>query len=307
MHADELDVDAGLVRRLLAEQLPNLAQLPLSEVRSSGTVNAIFRLGGELCVRLPRVARWAEGLERELKWLPRLALHLSLRVPEPVARGRPTDAYPLSWAVYTWIEGDAYADERVDDEVRAATDLARFVTELRGVATEGAPAGGRRPLRELDQVTRAAIEASRSALGDRVTGAVVEAWEDALTAPAWDGSPVWIHSDLLRPNLLVAGGRLRAVIDFGSAGVGDPAADLIAAWSVFGPVGRAAFRQALTPEAGVWRRARGYALHQALLAIPYYPETNPDFVTLAKRTVAQVLEDVAVGRSAARPVGESRK
>jgi aminoglycoside phosphotransferase (APT) family kinase protein len=113
-----------------------------------------------------------------------------------------------------------------------------------------------------------------------------------LEAPAWDGTPVWIHTDLLRPNVLVDRGRLCAVIDFGSVGVGDPAADVIAAWSVFSQSGRATFRGALDVDDGTWNRARGYALHQAVLIIPYYAETNPEFVALAKRTVEEVLADI---------------
>lgn len=111
------------------------------------------------------------------------------------------------------------------------------------------------------------------------------------SAPAWDGTPAWIHADLLRPNLLVDGGRLCAVIDFGSAGVGDPAADVIAAWSVFSHTGRETFRNALGVDDGTWSRARGFALHQAAMIIPYYPKTNPGFVALAKRTVEEVLAD----------------
>jgi aminoglycoside phosphotransferase (APT) family kinase protein len=128
--------------------------------------------------------------------------------------------------------------------------------------------------------------AARDAIDARAAAA---AWERALRAPAWDGAPVWIHADLLRPNLLVHGGRLRAVIDFGAVGAGDPAADVIAAWSVFGRDGRAVFRAALDVGDGVWERARGYALHQALLIIPYYAATNPGFAALAERTVREVL------------------
>jgi aminoglycoside phosphotransferase (APT) family kinase protein len=198
--------------------------------------------------------------------------------------------YPFPWAVYRWIDGHPYADELVGDERQAARDLARFVTALRTADPAGAPRAGRRPLRELDAGIRAAIGASRDVVD---ADAATAAWECALQAPAWEGTPVWIHADLLRPNLLVDGGRLCAVIDFGAAGAGDPAADVIAAWSVFGPAGREVFRTALGVDDGTWNRARGFALHQAALIIPYYPETNPGFVALAKRTVEQVLADVS--------------
>jgi aminoglycoside phosphotransferase (APT) family kinase protein len=291
MHDGEADIDAGLVRRLLAAQFPSLAGLPVSEVRSTGTVNAIFRLGGQLCLRLPRLARYAEDIDREWHCLPRLAPHLPLRIPEPVELGQPGDGYPFRWAIYRWIGGRPYADEHVSDERQAALDLAGFVAGLRRVRdVAGAPRAGRRPLRELDAATRAAIGACGSAIDGE---AATAAWARALRAPAWDGTPVWIHSDLLRPNLLVDRGRLRAVIDFGSAGIGDPAADVIPAWSVFGAAGRAAFRAALAVDGGTWERARGFALHQAALIIPYYARANPGFAALAARTVREILADIS--------------
>jgi len=281
LHDGEVDTSAELVRALVAAQFPALAGEPIRAVRSTGTVNAIYRVGDELYARLPRMAHQVGDLERERIWLPRLAPGLSLRVPEPVALGRPGTDYPLPWAVFRWLEGETYAG--VADERAAATELARFVTELRAVpVTAGAPPGGRRPLRELDAVTREALAAIGS-------DAALHAWERALEAPPFTGAPVWIHGDLLRPNLLVRDGRLSAVIDFGSAGVGDPAADLVAAWAVFTPPGRARFREALDPDPGTWERARGYALHQAALIIPYYTETNPAFVVHAQRTIAELL------------------
>jgi aminoglycoside phosphotransferase (APT) family kinase protein len=289
MHDGEADIDVELVRRLVAAQFPGLAGLPVTAFRSTGTVNAIYRLGDGLYARLPRMARWARDLEQEARWLPRLAGRLPLRIPEPVALGRPGDGYPFDWAIYRWIEGQPYAGDRVDER-QAARDLARFVTGLRRMDTADAPRAGRRPLRELDAGTRAGIEEA----GDDIDhDAVLAAWDLALEAPAWDGAaPTWIHADLLPPNLLVGGGRLRAVIDFGAAGAGDPAADLIAAWSVFGPGGREVFRDALSAGDGDWDRARGVALHQAVMLIPYYRETNPGMAALGRRTVGQVLADI---------------
>jgi aminoglycoside phosphotransferase (APT) family kinase protein len=290
MHDGEVDIDAELVGRLVAAQFPHLTDLPIHELQSTGTVNAIYRLGNHLCVRLPRVQSWAQDLTKEWQWLPKLAPQLSLRIPEPVAKGQPGSSYPFSWAIYRWIDGQPYADELVDDEPQAATDLAQFVGELRRIEpVVGAPEGGRKPLRELDAVTRAAITSARGIID---SDAATAAWERALQAPVWDGTPVWIHTDLLRPNLLVRGGRLGSVIDFGGIGIGDPAADVIAAWSVFGRRGRGVFRGALEVDDGTWNRARGVALHQAALIIPYYAESNPGFVAPAKRTVEEILADL---------------
>ena len=285
-HEHELGVDVRTVERLVAEQLPALASLPVRAVDSTGTVNAVFRLGDELCVRLPRVPAWAESLERELRWLPRLARHLPLTVPEPVAWGRPGCGYPLHWGVLRWIEGRPYADDVVDDERAAARRLAEFVRAMRRIDPAGAPVAGRRPLLELDAGTRTALHAVPDLLD---VDAAVAAWERALRAPVWTGAPTWIHGDLLRPNLLVEAGRLSAVIDFGGAGAGDPATDVVAAWSVFGPDGRAEYRRALAVDDGTWERARGIALHQAALIVPYYRETNPRFAELAVRTIERVV------------------
>jgi len=300
MHDGEVGIDSALVRRLVAAQFPRFADRAVRAVDSSGTVNAIYRLGDDLYVRLPRVSRWARDLEQELRWLPRLAAFLSLQIPQPVAAGRPANGYPFCWAIYRWIDGRPYTDETVDDERRAAEDLAQFVAELRRVdpAAGTPPRGGRRPLAELDAVTREAITSARNVID---SSAALAAWEHALAAPVWDGRPTWVHADLLRPNLLVRGGRLCGVLDFGSAGVGDPAADIIAAWSVFGPRGRSTFCRALEVDEGTRTRAMGFALHQAALIIPYYRQTNPTFAALAVRTVEEIVGERAVDRP---PTGE---
>ena len=286
MHSDQAHVDAGLVTHLVAAQFPRLAGLPVTEVSSAGTVNAIFRLGAELSVRLSLTERWSTDLEREWQVLRELAPLVSIAVPEPVAMGDPSGDYPLPWAIYRWIPGRPYADALVSDERLAARELARFVTELRAVPLDGAPRAGRKPLAELDAMTRADIEAAADEID---APAALSAWERVAEGPAWDGKPTWIHADLLRPNLLVDAGELQAVIDFGMAGAGDPAHDVIAAWSVFGPAGRAEYRHALAVDDDTWNRGRGIALHQAAAIIPYYRVTNPGLAASAKRTVEQIL------------------
>ncbi len=290
VRAEELEVTVETAARLVAEQMPALARLPIRAVPSVGTVNAVFRLGEDLCLRLPRVPAWAASLDRELRWLPELAPRLPLAVPEPVAHGAPGAGYPLRWAVLRWIDGAPYDDDVVGDETEAARALAAFVEALRAVDASGAPVAGRRPLAELDVETRAAIRAAPDVLD---VDAATAAWEHAVAGPAWTGDPVWIHGDLLRPNLLVRDGRLTAVIDFGGAGGGDPATDVIPAWSVFDAAGRRAYREALAVDDATWDRARGIALHQAVLLVPYYRDSNPAFAALGVRTVRRVLADVA--------------
>jgi aminoglycoside phosphotransferase (APT) family kinase protein len=243
-------------------------------------------------VRIPRVRHWTASLDKELRWLPRLAPRLPLAVPEPLATGRPSPDFPLPWAVYRWLDGEHWpgaAAAAGPEETSAAVDLAGFVTALRGIDVSGAPRSTRdRPLAARDAETRGAIDRTRGVLD---ADAVTAAWEASLAGPAWDERPVWAHGDLLPPNVLVARGRLHAVIDWGNAGAGDPALDVLPAWSMLDDIGRDAYRRALAVDDPTWLRARGFALHQALLIIPYYRDTNPAFVAMAMRTVERVLVD----------------
>lgn len=279
----------NLVRHLVGNQFPQLAHLPVEAVRPAGTVNVVYRLGKQLCVRLQRTRRYARDLEKEWRWLPVLAPHLPLRIPEPVARGRPEGWCPLPCAIYRWVPGERYADHLVCDERQAARDLAQFVTELRRTPIgSDTPPDRWQPLRSLDDEARVAMSSLLDA-PDLVVA--VDGWTRALRAPPWKRPPVWVHTDLLRTNLLADGGRLCAVIDFGGACGGDPAADVIAAWTVFGSVGRRAFRDAIDVDTGTWDRARGLALYQAITIIRDHREGNPEFASIARRTLDEIITD----------------
>jgi aminoglycoside phosphotransferase (APT) family kinase protein len=300
MHEDEVDTDAALVRRLLAAQFPQWADLPIRPVLSAGTDNAIYRLGADMAVRLPRI-HWATGqVDKEHQWLPRLAPLLPLAIPVPLAKGAPGEGYPWHWSVCRWLEGENATVERLADLRQAAMDLAQFVAALQRIdATGGPPPGphnfGRgEPLAARAAPTRKAIAALEEQ-GTLDTGAVTAAWEAALRAPAWRGSPVWIHGDLSSGNLLARQGRLSAVIDFGGLGVGDPACDLMVAWTLFSGESRDAFRAALAVDEATWARGRGWALSWALIFIPYYLDTNPVGVAHARRAIDEVLSDHARG------------
>ena len=293
MHADEIDIDASLVRRLLAEQLPRWADLPLVRVESSGTDNALFRLGADKVVRLPRIAGARGQIEKEFRWLPMLAPHLPLAVPMPLARGVPGEGFPWEWGVYSWVQGETATAERIADARQAASDLAGFIRALWRIDPAGAPPSSRGvSLVRRDRYTRAAIGDLRGKLD---TEALTAAWEAAVAVPPFEGSPVWIHGDLYDGNLLVDHGRLSAVIDFGVAGIGDPAADLIVAWSQFSGEARDVLREELDVDGDTWARGRGWALSVALIAIPYYETTNPVMVANARRRIEDVLADHASG------------
>jgi aminoglycoside phosphotransferase (APT) family kinase protein len=296
MHADEVHTDVSLVRRLLAAQFPHWAPLPIVPVASAGTDNALYRLGDSLVVRLPRIG-WATGqVDKEARWLRVLAPHLPLAVPVPVATGEPGEGYPWRWSVAPWLEGEDAASAPIADLVGAARELAGFVAALHGIDPADGPPARRHargmPLAIRDEDTRTAISALQ---GEIDTGSATAAWDAALGAPVWERPPVWYHGDILPGNLLVAEGRLRAVIDFSSLGVGDPACDLMIAWNLFTGDSRDAYRSALGVDDATWARGRGHALSQALQFIPYYRDTNPRGVAVARRAVGEVLADHAAG------------
>ncbi|MQS11643.1 aminoglycoside phosphotransferase family protein [Streptomyces kaniharaensis] len=290
MHPDEPDIDAALVRRLLSAQFPQWVGLPVQPVASTGTDNAMFRLGPDLAVRLPRVGWAAEGVGREQYWLPRLAPRLPQPIPAPIALGRPAAGYPWEWSVVRWLDGVNPAVGVLAAPDRLARDLAGFITALRSVDPTGGPSASRGvPLAARDGATRAAL--ARLA-GTIDTEAATALWDKALRLPDYAGPPTWMHGDLSPGNLLVTGaGHLGAVIDFGLMGVGDPTVDLIAAWTLLPASARPAFRAALDADDAMWARARACALSMALVVIPYYRHTNPRLATDARHVVREVLAD----------------
>ena len=217
MHADEIEVDEALVRRLLGEQFVRWVDLPVRRIEPSDTDHAIFRLGDELSVRLAHHAGPTGPGGKEIDWLPRLAPLLPVEVPVPVAQGRPTSDYPWFWEIHRWAEGETVSVEEID-AIQAARDLAALVGALQQVDPTGAPPGRGISLAERDRDTRYWL----TRFGD--DPAMTAEWELALAAPAWNGPPVWHHGDLDARNWLVRDGRISGVIDWGSMGVGDPRA-----------------------------------------------------------------------------------
>ncbi len=297
MHADEIQTDISLVGRLLAAQFPQWAALPIRRAPSWGTDNALYRLGDDMVVRLPRRKGDTASLEKERRWLPRLAPLLPLAVPVPLADGAPGEGYPFTWHVYRWLTGEDATVQRVTDSGRLAIDLARFIAALQQIDPAEGPSPGEHnsfrgePLGMRDASTRAAIDSMRGTIDVAV---VTAAWESARRSPEWQLRPVWIHGDLDARNLLVEDGRLCAVIDWGCLGVGDPACDAMVAWKVLAGGSRSTFRAALSLDEATWARARGWALSQALGVLSYYTlETNRALVLEARRWLAEVLADHA--------------
>jgi aminoglycoside phosphotransferase (APT) family kinase protein len=287
MHIDELEIDEALVRRLLSEQFPEWADLPLRRIEPGGTVHAIFHLGDGLSVRLARLQGPSEPGSKELDWLPRLAPLLPVEIPVPVAQGRPSGDYPWFWEIHRWVPGETVPVDEID-AIEAARDLATLVGALQGVSPEGGPPGRGIPLAERDREIRYWLA--------RFDGppAVTAGWDRALAAPPWDGLPVWHHGDLDVRNWLIRDGRISGVIDWGSMGIGDPACDVMVAWKLHSPAARDAFREALPTDDATWERARGWALSQAVAILAYYtPENNPTLYREAESWLDLVLSEHA--------------
>ena len=241
-------------------------------------------------------------MDKEQQWLPRLAPHLPLAIPVPLAKGTPGEGYPWYWSVYRWLEGENATIERIANPDQVAHDLADFIAALQRIDPTGGPPPGPHnffrgePLSLRDAETRAAIAPLDGMLD---TDAATAAWEASLQTPAWDGPPVWIHGDLQSGNLLVQQGRLSAVIDFGGLGVGDPACDLMVAWNLLSAETRDIFRAALPVDDATWARGRGWAMSMGLIALPYYQNTNPVLASIARRSIDEALADF--GRDKSRP------
>jgi aminoglycoside phosphotransferase (APT) family kinase protein len=288
-----LPIDVPLVRRLIERQFPEWAKLEIKPVMNGGWDNRTFHLGSAMSVRLPSAEGYAPQVAKEQRWLPWLAPQLPLPTPAPLALGAPGEDFPFPWSVYAWLEGETASFEPIANLPRFASDLARFLQALQGVdATNGPPPGQHSafrgaPLAHYDAETRAAL----SKLEGRIdTVAASDVWNTALEA-AWNGKPVWFHGDVAVGNLLLKNGELSAVIDFGCAGVGDPACDLVIAWTLFTGEARDTFQTGLQLETATWARGRGWALWKALITLAGIVQTNAPEAANAQEIIARVIQD----------------
>lgn len=285
--SDRLAVTVEQVTALVAAQFPHWAHLPVRPVALSGWDNHTFHLGDRMKMRLPSAERYVAQVDKENGLLPRLAPHLPLPIPHPVAVGRPGSGFPFPWSIYDWIEGDIVTPGAVTDLSGLAVSLGGFLKALQSADASVGPAPGDHnfhrggDLGGYDAETRDCIER----LGDRIDGALALAvWDNAM-ASRWTREPVWVHGDIAVGNLLLEQGQLSAVIDFGSSAVGDPACDLVIAWTFLDKSSRDAFRAALPLDADTWARARGWALWKALLVAANEGSVHP-----AERPPLEVLQ-----------------
>jgi aminoglycoside phosphotransferase (APT) family kinase protein len=290
-------VPIDVVRRLIAGQFPQWAGLPVRPVPVSGWDNQTFRLGDSMSVRLPTAYEYSLAVAKEHHWLPIIADQVPLPIPVPIAHGEPGEGFRFGWSVYRWLDGDTARPDTIADLSEFAADVAAFLVALRQVDPAGGPGPGLHNWYRggpLDRYAPAARHAADS-LGDRIPHDQVTAVLDAALAPTWDNRPVWFHGDIATGNLLLRDGRLAAVIDFGTSGVGDPACDLAIAWTLLTAESRAVFRDRLGADAGTWARGRGWALWKALILLD--GEDDPAEAAEQHRIIDEILGDEPVTRS----------
>lgn len=293
MPATNVDIDVPLVTRLIAAQFPQWANLPIRPVQPGGWDNRTFHLGDDMSVRLPSAEWYSDQVAKEQRWLPWLASLLPLPIPVPLAMGVPGEGYPWQWSVYRWVVGEPTTVNRIADLEDYAGTLAQFLTALYRVdPVDGPPPGQHNfwrggPLTVYDAEARRAIAALAGVID---SGAATEVWEAAMAAP-WPGPTVWFHGDIAAGNLLLRDGRLAAVIDFGTSGVGDPSCDLTITWTLLSGRSRDVFREALPFGSATWARGRGWTLWKAMIVLAAHARTNAYPPEEARRVIAAVLED----------------
>jgi aminoglycoside phosphotransferase (APT) family kinase protein len=289
----QLLINDTLVRHLVASQFPQWKNLAVYPVARSGWDNRTFHLGDKMLVRMPSDAEYALQVEKEQRWLPKLALQLPLPIPEPLALGKPTAEYPWPWSVYRWIEGEAAASAPIKNLKDFATDIAQFLSELEQIDSTDGPLAGPHSfyrggsLLTYDTETQQALVVLKDTIDFNTAS---EVWEKAL-ATYWHGSPVWVHGDIGVGNLLVKNGQLSAVIDFGQLAVGDPACDLAISWTLFKDENREAFRSKINLDADTWARGRAWTLWKALICAANLAKSNAAEATQALSIINEVLSD----------------
>lgn len=252
---------------MIAQQFPQWADLPVTPVKIDGWDNRTYRLGTELTARLPTHETYTAAIDKEHEWLPVLAPYLPVAIPEAVAKGSPGEGYPYHWAIRRWIDGETATSENIADLDEFARSIAEFILALQSLDATGGPVAGAHSFYRgapPEYYHDETVEALAVLKGRIDTDLAREVWDAAL-ATSWDRTPVWFHGDIASGNLLVRDGRLSAVIDFGTSGVGDPACDLVIAYTFFAGESRETFRAAVGQDRDTWARARGWALWKALI------------------------------------------
>lgn len=290
MHDNEVNIDKDIIYQLLSEQKPEWAMVNIVPISSDGSDHALFRLGSEYVMRLPRVARAVKGIDKEVKWVSALASHLSTPISEPIFKGAPSEQYPFPWLVNKWCEGHNPDFEKNNEYSILATELAEFLNQLHGIKIPDGPISRRGvALNYLNTDVKVALKKIDAELD---VSLIVSLWQQLMNTDEWIQEPAWLHGDFLQGNILVNNHHLSGVIDFSDLGMGDPACDLIIAWSLLNKDSRKTFKDNLDNiDENTWQRGRGWALSIALIMLSYYKDRSPYFTTLAKHMIRELTSE----------------
>lgn len=285
-----ISIEIPLVKRLVTSQFPQWKDLPIRPVAKSGWDNRTFHLGETMLVRMPSAPEYAHQVEKEYRWLPKLAPFLPLEIPTPLALGRPGEGYPFHWSINRWIEGESASSKQSTD---VAVSLADFLLALERIDPANGPLTGADNFYRGGSLNHYDSETKRSlaVLKNRIdTRAAEEVWETALST-SWKHPPVWVHGDISPGNLLMRKGKLCAVIDFGQLAIGDPACDLAIAWTFFKDESRKVFQEKMQLDKDTWARARGWTLWKALIVAAGFTNPNNNESAQCWKIIEEVLKE----------------
>lgn len=272
----EITIDINIVQGLIASQFPQWRDLSIVPIAESGWDNRTFHLGNDMLVRLPSSSEHALAVEKEQYWLPKLAPHIPLPVPAPIAIGRPDVGYPCHWSINRWLPGEAATKNNILSMENFAATLAQFLKALQNIDTEGGPTAGPHSfyrggsLSVYDHETKQALAILKDKIDINIANNL---WDQALST-SWQNAPVWVHGDIAPGNLLVFNGQLAAIIDFGQLAVGDPACDLVISWTFLDAESRKVFRDKLNLDNNTWIRGLAWTLWKALIIAAGITDTN---------------------------------
>jgi aminoglycoside phosphotransferase (APT) family kinase protein len=300
MHPGQLAVTPSTVRSLVAEQFPKWQHLPIQAVLSPGTVNAIFRIGDAFVARFPLVPEDAavvrERLQRESAAAEELIGQTPFATPRPIAIGSPGAGYPVPWSIFTWLHGAAATAESCSESDSFAADLAQFIAAVRAIDTRGRTYDGNGRGGELISHDHWMQECLANCEGLLDVATLRAVWAEMRDLPRGDSPDVMSHSDLIPPNMLVAGGRLVGVLDVGGLCAADPALDLVSAWHLLDFKRRELLRSHLGCDEPEWQRGRAWAFEQAMGAVWYYVQSSPTMSAGCRRTLERIVDDMRCGQ-----------
>lgn len=292
---DELsfDITLELAYKLIAEQFPEYADVPIISVEKQGHDNRTYRLGNDMLIRMPTAESYALKVPKEQVLLPKLAPYLTISIPVPIKMGIPSKLYPYHFSIYKWLPGTSINLLVLDNDCleKLAFDLAKFLKELQSINSIDGPAPGLHNWWRGDHVSvydQGAREQITKLSGVIDKDKAINLWERACQTK-WNNKPVWIHGDFAIGNMLIQNGKLSAIIDCGGMGVGDPASDLVIAWTFLKDTARGIFIKEMALDENTWLRAKAWALWKATFELCEIADQNSPEASIHKKIIEEVL------------------